>query len=109
MAIAVARGLSHYAMGEAILVWIVSPENEFSGGVEILGLFSSDLVIRDQSTGESRTFDRSREGYASARNFEDKILARGHCVGDDGTGSLNDIEDYLGPSRKESGGGWLPW
>lgn len=70
-----------------------------------MGLFSNDLIIRDQATGESRSFDRSRQGYVEARNFENKILDRGHTVGDDRTGSLKDIEDFLGP--RESGGGWL--
>ena len=65
---------------------------------------SDDLVLRDESTGESRTFKRTKSGYAEARNFETKILERGHAVGDDRTNSLKDIEDYLGPAKKPSRG-----
>lgn len=67
-------------------------------------LFGSDeLVIRDQKTGESRTFDRTKSGYAAARDFQRTILEKGHQVGDDRTGTLKDLDEYLGPVTKRSG------
>lgn len=73
----------------------------------LFGLFGSgDLVVRDQSTGESRSFDTSKSGYAAAQEFRERILEKGHAVGDDNTGSLGKIDDYLGPP-KAGRSGWF--
>ncbi|MBQ3261040.1 hypothetical protein IJH29_00015 [Candidatus Saccharibacteria bacterium] len=61
-------------------------------------------MIRDQKTGESRTFDRTKAGYAAARDYQRTVVERGHEVGDDNSGSLRAIDDYLGPLTKKRGG-----
>ena len=56
----------------------------------------ADLVIRDSTTGESRTFTPTREGYAAAEAFKQSIADRGHRVSDDSSGSLGRIGDFFG-------------
>ena len=70
-----------------------------------MGLFDSNLVIRDLATGEARSFDRTSAGYAAARSYQESILERGHEVGDDGLGSLSALEDQLGAPKTGSHGG----
>lgn len=54
--------------------------------------YVGDLIIRDESTGESRVFTASTVGYAEAENYRRTIESQGHIVGDDNTGSLGRLE-----------------
>jgi len=56
----------------------------------------ADLIIRDSSTGESRSFTPTREGYAEAEAYKQSILERGHRVSDDNSDSLGRISSFFG-------------
>ena len=43
-------------------------------------MFGSDIVIKDNSTGESRVFTSTNEGYAQAAAYRDSVTQQGHRV-----------------------------
>ncbi len=51
-----------------------------------------DLIIRDETTGQSKTFSASTIGYQQAENYRRTLESQGHIVGDDNTGSLGRLE-----------------
>lgn len=53
------------------------------------------LVIRDETTGESRTFLPSAQGYADADAYRQTITEKGHRVGDDSSGTLAKVDSYF--------------
>ena len=61
-------------------------------------IYVGDLVLRDDQTGESRTFSASTVGYAQAEQWRRDHESQGHVISDDNSGSLGRLE-YLYPNR----------
>lgn len=51
-----------------------------------------DIVIRDETMGESRTFTPTVAGYAQADAYMQSIVQQGHKVG----GDVGRVTDYMG-------------
>ena len=60
-------------------------------------MFGSDIVIKDSSTGESRVFTSTNEGYAQAAAYRDSVTQQGHRAEGD-LGKL-DIAGYQSEHR----------
>ncbi|MBQ6394484.1 hypothetical protein IJH97_01905 [Candidatus Saccharibacteria bacterium] len=65
----------------------------------------SDLVLKDQTTGESKVFTSSTIGYQQAANWRNERESAGHVIsdGDSGSGSLGNLNSVY-PSQYSS-----PW
>ncbi|MBQ3409947.1 hypothetical protein IJG66_01145 [Candidatus Saccharibacteria bacterium] len=52
-----------------------------------------DLVLKDQTTGESKVFAGSTEGYQQAANWRNQQESAGHIISDglNGAGSLGSL------------------
>ena len=54
----------------------------------------SELVIRDEATGEVQVFQPTEEGYAKAQAAKEAIEQQGHRVGDDKSGTFGRLEGF---------------
>ena len=52
----------------------------------------SELVIRDEATGEVQVFQPTEEGYAKAQAAKEAIEQQGHRVSDDKSGTLGRLK-----------------
>ena len=58
-----------------------------------------DLVLRDSTTGESKTFTASKVGYQQAEQWKLEKESAGHIVSDDNSGSLGRLSTIYPPSN----------
>lgn len=54
------------------------------------------LILRDESTGISKEFQPTLEGYAQAEAFKQAAVQQGHRISDCDSNALSRIDSYFG-------------
>lgn len=55
------------------------------------GCTMSSIIIKDASTGQSKSFVPTREGYAEAAAYRDSIVQQGHTVASQDLGRIESV------------------